>query len=95
MKAMRGGRKGAVAEEQVTIDFAYASVVTIAPIRAGEVFSADNLWVKRPGTGDFLAEDFPSLLGQVASCDIDADVQLQRAFVRGADVHDSGVCNDG
>lgn len=27
------GQKGAVAEEQVTIDFAYASVVTIKPIK--------------------------------------------------------------
>ena len=53
MKAMRGGSKGAVAEEKVTIDFAYASVVTIAPIKAGESFSAENLWVKRPGLENF------------------------------------------
>lgn len=82
MKAMRGGSKGAVAEEQVTIDFAYASVVTIAPIKAGETFSTDNLWVKRPGTGEFLAEDYQALLGKVATCDIDADVQLKKEFVQ-------------
>lgn len=81
MKAMHGGSKGAVAEEKVTIDFAYASVVTIAPIKAGEPFSAENLWVKRPGTGEFLAEDYQALLGKTATCDIEADVQLKMEFV--------------
>lgn len=81
MKAMRGGSKGAVAEEKVTIDFAYASVVTIAPIKAGEPFSAENLWVKRPGTGEFLAKDYQELLGKTATCDIQADVQLKKEFV--------------
>ena len=78
---MHGGSKGAVAEEKVTIDFAYASVVTIAPIKAGEPFSAENLWVKRPGTGEFLAEDYQALLGKTATCDIEADVQLKMEFV--------------
>lgn len=30
---MRGGTKGALPEEQVTIDFAFATVVTIAPVK--------------------------------------------------------------
>ncbi|TMO54075.1 N-acetylneuraminate synthase family protein [Pseudoalteromonas phenolica] len=81
MAKMRGGKKGAVSEEQVTIDFAYASVVTIAPIKAGEVFTKDNLWVKRPGTGDFLADDFENLLGKEAAVDIENDVQLKKEFV--------------
>ena len=82
MKAMRGGSKGAVSEEKVTIDFAYASVVTIAPIKAGEPFSAENLWVKRPGTGEFLAEDYQVLLGKTATCDIETDVHLKKEFVQ-------------
>lgn len=81
MKAMRGGKKGAVSEEQVTIDFAYASVVTIMPIKAGEKFTKDNLWVKRPGTGDFLAEDYQNLLGKIAKCNLDADIQLKKEFI--------------
>lgn len=81
MAKMRGGKKGAVAEEQVTIDFAYASVVTIQPLKAGECFTRDNLWVKRPGTGDFLAVDYESLLGKVASCDVPVDVQLKKEHV--------------
>ncbi|MCG7536352.1 N-acetylneuraminate synthase family protein [Pseudoalteromonas sp. OOF1S-7] len=82
MKKMRGGRKCAVAEEQVTIDFAYASVVTIAEIKAGDVFTKDNLWVKRPGTGEFLAEEYESLLGKQASQDIPNNQQLKRNDVR-------------
>jgi sialic acid synthase SpsE len=82
MAKMRGGKKEAAAEEQVTIDFAYASVVTIAPINIGDVFTKDNLWVKRPGTGDFLAEDYESLLGKKASENIDSDVQLQKKSVK-------------
>lgn len=81
MKAMRGGSKGRVKEEQVTIDFAYASVVTILPIRRGEHFSEKNLWVKRPGTGDFLAKDYDRLLGKTAAVDLAADVQLKSGHV--------------
>ena len=71
---MLGGHKEALAEEQVTIDFAYASVVSIKPIKKGEIFTKENLWVKRPGTGDFAAEQYESLLGKTASCDIDNNV---------------------
>ncbi|MEQ2352742.1 N-acetylneuraminate synthase family protein [Pseudoalteromonas piscicida] len=82
MAKMRGGEKGAVKEEQVTIDFAYASVVTTKEIKAGERFTEDNLWVKRPGTGDFLAEDYKSLLGKTASQNIMANIQLKNEFVK-------------
>ncbi|NBX58424.1 MAG: polyhydroxyalkanoate biosynthesis repressor PhaR, partial [Gammaproteobacteria bacterium] len=60
-----GGTKAILAEEQPTIDFAYASVVSIRPIAKGEVLSMQNIWVKRPGTGEILAVDFERLLGKV------------------------------
>jgi len=72
-----GGNKNILKEEQPTIDFAYASVVSIKDIKQGEKFSKDNLWVKRPGTGEILAKHFESLLGKVAQNDIEADVQLR------------------
>ena len=71
-----GGTKGPAKEEQVTIDFAFATVVTIAPVKAGEPFTMQNLWVKRPGTGDILAEKFESILGKRARRDIPADTHL-------------------
>lgn len=81
MAQMRGGKKEAAKEEQVTIDFAYASVVTIAEIKEGETLTRDNLWVKRPGTGDFLAEDYESLIGKSVTQTIPADVQLKKAHI--------------
>jgi len=73
---MMGGKKEAAAEEQVTIDFAFATVVTIRPVRAGEAFTRENLWVKRPGKGGIPAEAFEEILGKKAMRDIENDVQL-------------------
>lgn len=73
---MRGGEKKAAAEEKVTIDFAFAAVCTTKPIKKGELFTTDNIWVKRPGTGEILAEFYPAVLGKRAACDLDADVQF-------------------
>jgi len=71
-----GGSKGPAREEQVTINFAFATVVTIAPVKAGEPFTMQNLWVKRPGTGEIAAERFEALLGRKAARDLPADVHL-------------------
>lgn len=73
---MRGGEKGPAKEEQVTIDFAFATVVSIAKIKKGDLFTKENLWVKRPGTGDIKAEFFSSILGKVANKDIQADEHI-------------------
>jgi sialic acid synthase SpsE len=71
-----GGSKGPAKEEQVTMDFAFATVVTIAPIRSGEALTRDNLWVKRPGTGSIPAERYEELLGKRASRDLAADIHV-------------------
>lgn len=77
IKSMLGGKKEAAKEEKVTIDFAFATVVTIKPIKKGDLFTKENLWVKRPGTGEILAEQYEKILGKKASIDIDNDVQLK------------------
>ena len=76
-----GGTKGPAKEEQVTMDFAFATVVTIAPIKAGELLSKKNLWVKRPGTGPIPAEQYEALLGKRALRDLPADVHLAPADI--------------
>ena len=73
---MLGGRKEAVTEEQVTIDFAFASIVTIKSVKKGEVFTKDNIWVKRPGLGGMKAEKYDEILGKRAFADIENDTQL-------------------
>ncbi|MFD2517927.1 N-acetylneuraminate synthase family protein [Salinimicrobium flavum] len=70
---MRGGKKGPADEEKITSDFAFASVCSIVPIKAGETFTPKNIWVKRPGTGEISAEFFNQVLGKVAAKNIDAD----------------------
>lgn len=72
----RGGRKNILPEEKPTIDFAYASVVTISDVKAGEIFNTKNIWVKRPGTGPLLAKDFERVLGKKAGHDLKSDVQI-------------------
>jgi len=78
---MRGGKKEAAAEEQVTIDFAFATVVTIKPIKAGDAFTKENLWVKRPGTGAILAEEYENILGKIAATDIEHDIHLDHHHI--------------
>ncbi|PIF31366.1 N-acetylneuraminate synthase [Flavobacterium sp. 9] len=73
---MRGGSKEPAKEEQVTIDFAFATVCTITPIKKGDVFTKENIWVKRPGTGKILAEHFNDLIGKTATRNIENDEQL-------------------
>ena len=78
----RGGSKGPVEEELPTIKFAFASIVSINEIKKGDVFSKQNLWVKRPGTGEILAEEFESILGKKAKNDISSGQQLKREDIQ-------------
>jgi sialic acid synthase SpsE len=73
----RGGHKTVLDEEQPVIDFAFASVVTIRPIKRGEKFSLANTWVKRPGTGPIHARDLDKVLGRFAVHDIESAVQIR------------------
>ncbi len=80
-RALRG-EKTAVKEELPTIAFAFASVVSTKKILAGEVLCANNIWVKRPGGGDFSASEYEGLFGSVALEDIEANVQLKKNQLR-------------
>ncbi|OFX23729.1 MAG: polyhydroxyalkanoate biosynthesis repressor PhaR [Bacteroidetes bacterium GWA2_31_9b] len=72
----RDGNKEPVDAEKPTIDFAFSCVVSIKPILAGEQFSYENIWVKRPGNGEIKAVHFESLIGKIASRAIENDTQL-------------------
>lgn len=71
--ACRGGNKQVLAEEQPTIDFAYASIVTITDIKPGDILNENNIWVKRPGTGPIRAQHFNEILGKTATRSIAKD----------------------
>jgi N-acetylneuraminate synthase len=71
-----GGTKDILTEEQPTIDFAYACVVSIRDIANGETLTRDNIWVKRPGTGEIKAPYFEKILGKSCRRDIPKNTQL-------------------
>lgn len=77
VKLMLGGDKKALKEEKVTIDFAFATVVTIKDIKAGEKFSRDNIWVKRPGIGEIRAEHYEEILGKLSKKDFKVGEHLK------------------
>jgi sialic acid synthase SpsE len=80
--AALGGSKTILPDEKATIDFAYACVVSIRDIKAGEKLSTQNIWVKRPGTGEIKAIDYDGLLGRTAKNSISADKQLKWANIK-------------
>ena len=69
---MRGGEKQPVVEEKPTIDFAFATVVSIEDIQPGEAFTEENIWVKRPGTGKIPAALFGEVVGKKSNARIRA-----------------------
>ncbi len=77
LKLERGGnKKDLLTEEQVTRDFAYATVVSIKDIRKGDKLSKENIWVKRPGTGPIKAEFLNELIGKRAVRAITVDTHI-------------------
>lgn len=72
-----GGKKIILKEEQPTINFAYACVVSIENIKKGEKLTRANIWVKRPGTGEIKAEKYEKILGKTARKNIPKDTQLR------------------
>lgn len=77
-EANKGEIKAPLDAEAPTIAFAFASVVAIRNIEAGEVFTKDNIWVMRPGGGDFSIKDYDDLLGRVAKEPIIKRYQIKK-----------------
>ena len=78
---MLGGEKVPAIEEQVTIDFAFATLVAIKDIKAGDIFSKENLWAKRPGIGEIKAEKYWDVLGKRASFDIKCGTHICEGMI--------------
>ena len=45
-------------------------------------FSKENIWVKRPGTGEIKAAEFKKILGKTAAFNIKQDQQLKYTHVQ-------------
>jgi len=79
---MRKGDKNLHDVEKNVAEFAFASVIALKDIKSGEIFSKENIWVRRPGNGDFSAEDFNSLLGLKSCSNIPKNTQLKLEDVK-------------
>jgi N-acetylneuraminate synthase len=72
-----GSEKTILGKERPVLGFARASVVVIKPVAAGDRFTDDNLWVKRPADGEIPAREYKKLLGRVAKIPMQPDHQIK------------------
>jgi sialic acid synthase SpsE len=75
----RGGSKYRSAEEEVTYNFARSSVISTRLIKAGDVFSWDNTWATRPGTGEIPVDMINSVIGKRSQKNLPANEQIKWA----------------
>ena len=73
-----GGTKSKLREEEITRKFAYSSIVAIKDIKKGEKLSKNNLWAKRPGTGDFIATEYFKIIEKKIKTSIKKDEQIKK-----------------
>ena len=72
------GSKFPVSEEDVTIAFAFASVVAAKALQPGHVIVRDDVTLKRPNGGDFGPSEFDSLIGAVVRSKIEPNIQIRK-----------------
>lgn len=76
-----GGQKNILEEENRTAEFAYACVVTTKDVEKGDFFTTDNIWVKRPGTGEIRAQNYDNILNRKALRNIKKNTQLEWSLI--------------
>lgn len=76
------GKKEPIREEQITMNFAFSSVVSKKFIKKGEKLNEKNICLKRPGNGDFLAKDFSKIIGKQSKCDIQQNIQIKKEHIK-------------
>jgi len=79
-KSMPGGIKP-ILKEKKTAKFAFASVVSNSDLKKGETLNKDNIWVRRPGNGDFKAEEYYSLLGKKLKKNVKKNTQIKKIHI--------------
>ncbi len=76
------GSKIPIKEEDVTIAFAFSSVVATKPLLPGHVITREDITLKRPNGGDFGPKDFDLLIGSIVASNIVPNVQLSKTQIR-------------
>jgi len=78
-----GGNREPASEEDVTIAFAFASVVATTHLAPGDILGPDNIWVKRPSGGDFSPGQLTDLYGAKVISDVRENTQLRADSLEG------------
>ena len=73
---MRGGVKAPLKEEEITIQFAFGTIVAAKDIPAGKRLERSDLTTKRPGIKGIRAEELLSVIGKTTTRSIAADEHL-------------------
>mgnify|MGYP001282931734 CR=1 FL=1 len=76
-KAIPGGIQP-ILREKKTANFAFASVVANKDLEKGTILNRNNIWVRRPGNGDFRAEQYYSLLGKKIKIKVKKNTQIKK-----------------
>lgn len=77
----KGDKNQIVKNETLTKKFAFSSIVASKKIKKGETFSLKNIFLKRPGNGDFKIKDFKKLIGKKSKVSIPYNVQIKKSWV--------------
>ena len=78
--ALRNPKNRALPEEAV-YKFARGSVVANRDIVAGHIISEEDIWARRPGTGEISVEDFYKVVGARAKVNLKVNEQLMWEFL--------------
>ena len=79
-KAIPGGIKP-ISREKKTANFAFASVVANEDLKKGTILNRNNIWVRRPGNGDFSAEEYYSLIGKKIKTKVKKNTQIKKIYL--------------
>jgi N-acetylneuraminate synthase len=72
------GSKMPVTEEDVTVAFAFASVVATRDLQPGEIITRKDITLKRPNGGDFGPKEFENLIGAKVVTAIKSNIQITK-----------------
>ena len=78
----RGGKKKPLKEEKKTIAFAFPSVVSLKNLSPGMKLTKDNIFLKRPGGGDFSINELENLYGKIVKKFIKNNTQIKKTFIK-------------
>ena len=78
----KGIRNKILKEEKPVTNFAFATVVTTKKIKKNEMFTKNNTWVKRPGTGKIPAKDLHKVLKKISKKTLPKNYQLRYSDIK-------------